>query len=686
MPLIAHKAENDLAAGVLRASEAQYRLLFSASPQPMWVFDRKTFRFLEVNEAAVRQYGYSREEFLRMTFPDICPAEDIPRLREYLAVTRNGLNWAGIWRHGKKDGILMQVEIAWRAITFAGRPAGLVLVRDIAARKHAEDALRESEARCRTLFEESREAIYVIGRDGKVLDANRAALNLLGCAREQAIGRNLLRTYANPADLAEFQRLLEQKGLVRDYELKLRRKDGTEIDCLVTATLWRDAEGHILGYQAIVRDITETKRTEREPAGLLAGEQAARAEAEMLRAASLALSQALSLDTVLESLLDYLRQLVPYDSASVMLLEGDLRLSLRVRWTRGYEASGDANRARAISFDAGRNAILRTLLTTAKSVLIADTKEDPHWERTAGSKPVRSWLGVPLVAGGKVLGLMGLDKSEPSFFTQEHVRLAEALVPHAAAAIHNAQLYERAERHAAELEKRIQALKQAEASLRRLSGRLLHLQDEERRRISRELHDSTAQALAGLAMNLSLLSDRVSALDPAARRALAESLALTEQCAREIRTVSYLLHPPLLEEVGLASALRWYAEGFTKRSGIRVELDMPPELGPLPRDVEIALFRVAQESLANVHRHADSATACIRLVRSRAEILLEISDQGRGILPGVLEKSAGGGAGLGVGIAGMWERVTQLGGQLTVSSTGQGTTVRATLPVPAQSS
>ena len=446
------------------------------------------------------------------------------------------------------------------------------------------------------------------------------------------------------------------------------------------------ARRELLGLAKVARDITEAKRTERERAGLLAREQAARAEAEMLRSASLALSQTLSLDAVLESLLDNLGQLVSYDSANVMLLEGDSRLSLRVRWTRGYEAWGDANRAREVTFDVSRNAILRTLFTTAKSALIPDTVEDSDWERVAGSEHVRNWVGVPLVVGGKVLGLIGLDKAEPSFFTREHVRLAEALAPHAATAIHNAQLYERAERYAAELGKRIQGLKQAEASFRQLSGRLLHLQDEERRRISRELHDSTAQALAGLAMNLSLLSDRVSALDPAARRALAESLILTEQCAREIRTVSYLLHPPLLDEVGLASALRWYAEGFTKRSGIQIELDMPPELGRLPRDVEIALFRVAQESFANIHRHADSPTACIRLVRSRAEVLLEISDQGRGILPGILEKSAGGGAGLGVGIAGMWERVTQLGGQLRVSSTDRGTTVRVTLPVPGESS
>ena len=224
--------------------------------------------------------------------------------------------------------------------------------------------------------------------------------------------------------------------------------------------------------------------------------------------------------------------------------------------------------------------------------------------------------------------------------------------------------------------------KRAEEQLRELSGRLLRVQDEERRRLARELHDTVAQALAAMVLNLSRFQEPEWVLDPQVERVLASSLGIAEQCAREVRTLTYLLHPPLLEELGLVSALRSYAEGFTERSGIRVELEAPPVQARFPAEVELALFRVAQESLANVHRHSGSAQARIRLRTENGELRLEICDAGRGVLPSVLEKFERGGAELGVGLAGMRERLRQLGGRLEVRPENPGTTVRATLPLP----
>lgn len=224
--------------------------------------------------------------------------------------------------------------------------------------------------------------------------------------------------------------------------------------------------------------------------------------------------------------------------------------------------------------------------------------------------------------------------------------------------------------------------KRAEAELRELSGRLLRVQDEERRRLARELHDTVAQALAALVLNLSRFQEPEMVLGPEVQKVLGSCLGLAEQCARELRTFSYLLHPPLLEELGLGSALRNYVAGFTERSGIAVELEAPPVELRFPAEVELALFRVAQESLANVHRHASSARARLRLRVENGELRLEISDEGRGIPPPLLEKFERGSAGLGVGLAGMRERLRQLGGRLEVSSTPPGTTVRATLPLP----
>jgi signal transduction histidine kinase len=219
-----------------------------------------------------------------------------------------------------------------------------------------------------------------------------------------------------------------------------------------------------------------------------------------------------------------------------------------------------------------------------------------------------------------------------------------------------------------------------EESLRSLSGRLLRLQDEERRRLARELHDSTAQSLAALSLELAIVGERGGRLAPRARHALEEAGRIADACSRELRTLSYLLHPPLLDEMGLASALTGYVEGFSKRSGIRVQLDMPADIGRLPGEVETTLFRIVQECLTNVHRHSMSPVARVRLTIDPETIQLEIADEGHGLPPGEMNGGNGTRHELGVGIAGMKERVRQLGGNLELDSSGAGLTVRAFLP------
>jgi signal transduction histidine kinase len=224
--------------------------------------------------------------------------------------------------------------------------------------------------------------------------------------------------------------------------------------------------------------------------------------------------------------------------------------------------------------------------------------------------------------------------------------------------------------------------KQAEQALRDLSGRLLRSQDEERRRIARELHDTTAQGLAALLMNLSLVKASAPGMNDKTRQILADTVSLAEQSTRELRTVSYLLHPPMLDELGLAGAMRDYADGFARRSGLRVDLELPPDLEGLPRDTALALFRVMQEALANVRRHSGSRTASIRLARTATELQLEVRDQGQG-MAAARKLSAGDppGGGLGVGVPGMRERMRQLGGRLEIESNNRGTCVIAIAPV-----
>jgi signal transduction histidine kinase len=219
-------------------------------------------------------------------------------------------------------------------------------------------------------------------------------------------------------------------------------------------------------------------------------------------------------------------------------------------------------------------------------------------------------------------------------------------------------------------------------AMRMLSGRLLRAQDDERRRIAQLLHETTAQDLAALKMHLGRLIRAGARLSKADRAALTESIGLAERSMSGIRTLSYLLHPPFLDETGLLSALRWYASGFAERSGIEVALDLPVEFERLPQDVETTLFRVVQEALINIHRHAESPTATIRLRVDERHLTLEIEDRGRGMPPELIAQLPAGGGALGVGVAGMRERLQQLGGTLEIVSSDHGTTVRARIPLP----
>jgi signal transduction histidine kinase len=195
------------------------------------------------------------------------------------------------------------------------------------------------------------------------------------------------------------------------------------------------------------------------------------------------------------------------------------------------------------------------------------------------------------------------------------------------------------------------------------------------------LHETTAQDLAALKMLLARLNRTSDRLSDSERNALTASMSLAEQSMTDIRTLSYLLHPPFLDEMGLLSALRWYAAGFAERSGIKVDLELPESFDRLPLDIETALFRIVQESLINIHRHAESEIARIRLRRDAATLVLEIEDRGHGIPEASLEQIMSGAGAVGVGIAGMSERIEQFGGRLEITSSDHGTSVRVRLPL-----
>ena len=293
--------------------------------------------------------------------------------------------------------------------------------------------------------------------------------------------------------------------------------------------------------------------------------------------------------------------------------------------------------------------------------------EDEGWRlRKDGS---RFWANVVITAIRNDAGrLIGFGKVTRDF--TEKIKANEALRK------------EIAERTAAE--RRVQ---DSERSLRQLSVRLLQTQDDERRRIGRDLHDSVGQYLVGLKMKVDSLKSSRERGQRDDDSQLTECSQLVEEAIKEVRTISYLLYPPMLEELGLKSAIPWYLDGFTKRSGIKTSFEVSPEFDRIPGDLELALFRVLQESLTNVHRHSGSPTATVRLMTENRCVLLQIVDEGSGNQSKNLENLAMDWMGaLGVGLRGMNERVRQLGGSLELSSAQGRTTVTARIPIPEASS
>ena len=229
------------------------------------------------------------------------------------------------------------------------------------------------------------------------------------------------------------------------------------------------------------------------------------------------------------------------------------------------------------------------------------------------------------------------------------------------------------------LDSEVTKLKRIESQLRVVSGHLLNLRDEERRKLGRDLHDSAGQLLSMAKLNLSLAGEHFQTINPRAAAYIEECSKLIDQALSEVRTISYLLHPPLLEELGLTGVLPWYISGFSERSRIKVSLDLPKEMGRLPRELELGLFRILQECLTNVHRHSNSSTASISLSFANKQVRLKIEDQGQGMTATKTE-SGDQGRTAGVGLSGIRERVSNLGGHMQIRSGDWGTAVEVVFP------
>jgi PAS domain S-box-containing protein len=395
-------------------------------------------------------------------------------------------------------------------------------------------------------------------------------------------------------------------------------------------------------------------------ARLYMAETHARKVAETLSAAVQALTRTLDLDRVLDTLLEHITAITQSDTTGIALVEGETRLAARA--AHGYERWTNLDQILSISVEATSHPLLGTLISTHKSVLVPDTTTYPDWQVIPGLEPIRNWLVVPLVAGDKVIGVVGLGKTEPDYFTQEHIQWAEALVGQAAMAIQNAWLFEQ--------------VRASHERLQSLSRRLVEVQESERRYIARELHDESGQALTALMFGLRLMEQEVDHPENLLVR-LAELKLLADEVLEDLHRLAMDLRPASLDHLGLVTALEQLVKVICERYNICVRFKTVgiSEETRLPDDVETALYRIVQEALTNAVRHANASNIDVILELRDEKSIVVVEDDGIGFETQEIHKSGH------LGLLGMQERAQMAGGTLQIESRpGGGTTIVAEVP------
>jgi PAS domain S-box-containing protein len=651
--LLNHLRTSKRAEEAVRRSQERWRAVFENSGVGIALAGPDGV-FTASNRAYQEMVGYTEEELRALCFLDITYEEDRPAnqalARELWEGKVRGFQHEK--RYRRKDG-----KVIWVRNTVSLAPGtetvprfAMAIVEDITERNQAEEALRRSEDRYRDLVEHSRDLLCTHNLEGQLLSVNRAAAKALGYEPDELLRKPLPELLAPEVreEFAKYISAVRRDGVAQGLMLILTRSGERRIWEYHNTLRVEGVPAPIV--RGMARDVTERLLAERTIHSLLR--------------ISEKLNSTLDVDTLMNSLILEAMKLTDSEigwsglatergMVSTSCVRGSQVVPFEYCWPPGVGWPGWvlAHKVPYVSNDA-----------QADRVIVPEIRE--QWG-------VKSGIDTPILdTQGEVIGFFDVNNKQSGAYTDSDVEKMVAVSRIASVALQNALSFSK--------------LRETEKSLSQLSDRLLRAQDEERRRIARELHDATAQSLAALAINLGVVSESDPGLEPKTRQALADSFDLVETCTREIRTISYLMHPPMLAELGLAAALRWYTKGFTERSGIPVDMEIPPELGGVPDDEALTLYRVVQESLTNIHRHSGSRAATIRMTREPHRITLSIADRGRGMPSGVVGDGSARPRtpkGVGVGVQGMRERVRQLGGQLEIQSGKKGTTVTVILPL-----
>jgi PAS domain S-box-containing protein len=699
-----------------RQIEEQYRTVAQTATDAIVSIDENS-QIIFANPSTSKLFGYDSAELmgrsLTMLMPESLRELHKAGLQRYLATGVRHINWQGIELIGlRKDGGEFPVEVSFGEVTRQGHRVFTGFIRDITERKRAEDRVRQ-------VIDTIPALVWSALPDGSRDFLNQPWMKYSGLSRDEALGWGWTKAVSpedRPILVDEWRKALASEEPF-EREVRFRRADGEYRWFLVRAVPLRNEQGKIVKWYGTSSDIDDRKRAE----------DRIRLIIETIPTLVWTLQPDGAVDFVNQRWMDYTgisleeaikdpkRPIHPEDLPRVV-----------EKWLADFaagKASEDELRLRRVDGEY-RWFLMRTMALRDErgnvikwygvSIDIEDRKRAERQSRELiDAIPQQIWSGPPDgtldYCNERWRSYMGLgleqlrgDGWQSMLHPDDRARVLKAWHE----SVTNGTPYEQEERHRrADGQYRwflargvplrdadgrilrwygtntdIEDRKQAEEKLERLSGQLLQSQDEERRRISRELHDSTGQNLAALTTYLSQLETSIpsTARELCALASRCQELAV--QCVREVRTLSYLMYPPMLDETGLADAIRHFVDGFTTRSGIRVELEVNPNFGRLREDVELALFRVVQESLTNIHRHSGSPRAKIVLDCRPGSVTVEVRDTGRGISSKNPGTSRGIPFQIGIGISSMIERVKLIGGRLEIVSGAGGTTVRATVP------
>ncbi len=593
--------------------------------------------------------GYHPEEVIGRHFALLFTQEDVRAgkpWRQAEMTAKEGRFEEESWRV-RKDGSRFWASVVVTALRdMDGRLMGFGnVLRDFSERKRGEDELRTSEERFRLLVQGVRDyAIFMMDPEGRISSWNAGAEQIKGYKAAEIIGKHFSIFYPQE-DLRRGKpawelQVASRTGRFEDEGWRVR-KDGSRFWANVVITALRDADGRLYGFGKVTRDITERRNVE----------EALRVSEERFR-------------LLVQGVRDYAIFMLDLKGNVTSWNEGAERI-------KGYQASEVIGQHFSVFFPEEDRLAGRPEHEMQQAIAEGRYQYEGWRVRKDGS---RFWASVVLTALRDDSGaLYGFSKVTRDVTEKRNARQALE------------KLLADLQQEVAEKTEAQHKLEASERSLRELSGQLLRLQDQERSRLGRELHDTIGQYLSALKMSL-----EVASVPPGGERVRAqldEAVRIADECIREVRTISYLLYPPMLQELGLMTAIEWHVEGFAKRSGIEVQCDIDPNIQRMAPDVELAVFRIIQESLTNVHRHSGSPTAQVNVDLEDGDLVLEVRDQGRGAPPGVLQFSGDVLGTLGVGLRGMSERMRQLGGKLELFSSEKGMTVRATIPAtPAEGS